>query len=94
MFMCVLLVIGILGNFFVCYVYFCWKEKGLLKVFILFLVIVDFFNCFIIMLIEFVMMINFMNFDFNIICKLFWFFIYLCNIFVVFIMVVIVIDRY
>lgn len=94
-YVCILFILGVIGNVLVCYVYkIKWKIKK--KLFILFIFVLvgyDLVNCFVIMLFEMVLVCNYMFFDFLIVCKFLKFLIYGLNVVFIVIFLGIVIDR-
>lgn len=87
-------VIGIIGNFLVLYIYFRKKDKLILSIFILVLVGVDFFMCFVIVFFNIVILYLDYKYGYDLMCWLYMFLIIGGVLFVIFIMVVIVFDRY
>lgn len=87
-------VIGIIGNVFVLYVYMRKCNKLVVIVFIILLVIIDLMISIVVML--YIIVIEYLNYyvKYDILCKMYMFFIILNVFFVVFIMVGIVFDRY
>lgn len=86
--------IGIIGNFLVLYIYFRKKDKLILSIFILVLVGVDFFMCFVIVFFNIIILYLDYKYGYDLMCWLYMFLIIGGVLFVIFIMVVIVFDRY
>ncbi|XP_062587479.1 neuromedin-U receptor 2-like, partial [Saccostrea cucullata] len=94
-YVCILFVVGIIGNALVCYVYkIKWKiKKKPSTLFILVLAGYDLVNCFVTMPFEIALVSNYISFDFPIVCKLSRFMTYGLNAASTVILLGIAIDR-
>lgn len=84
--------VGILGNLMVIYVYLLKWRVNMFCVFILVFGLYDFINCVMLLIMEIVLFFWFLNFDFLVWCKVFWFLLVFINSGLMFIFVVIVMD--
>lgn len=92
----VLIFIGVLGNCFVCYVYIkkWWWRWKLLMLFVLVFLWFDLLNNVVFFFIEFFLLINYMFFDYFVLCKSFRFVMFFMNVVFFIVFIGIVIDRF
>lgn len=92
----VLIFIGVFGNCFVCYVYIkkWWWRWKLLMLFVLVFLWFDLLNNVVFFFIEFFLLINYMFFDYFVLCKSFRFVMFFMNVVFFIVFIGIVIDRF
>lgn len=93
-YVCLLLFIGFPGNALVIYVYLLKWPKSTSRIFILALATYDILNCATSMPFEIVLLINFANFDYPVLCKISRFITGLVNNTTTFLLIVIAVDRF
>lgn len=92
----VLIFIGVFGNCFVCYVYIkkWWWRWKLLMLFVLVFLWFDLLNNVVFFFIELFLLINYMFFDYFVLCKSFRFVMFFMNVVFFIVFIGIVIDRF
>ena len=93
-YVCILLLIGIPGNILVIYVYLLKWNKSTSRVFILALGLYDFVNCMTSMTMEVALILNFLKFDYPVLCKVSRFITATINSGSTFVLVAIAVDRF
>lgn len=89
------MIVGMVGNGFVIYVYGCWFCFNFFKnIFIIWLVVFDLIFCCVIILFEVFDLCFLMLYGEGIICKIFWILVFVVNIIFGLIFVLIVFDRF
>ena len=93
-YICILLLIGIPGNVLVIYVYLLKWKKNKLRTFLLSLAYYDLFNCLTSMTTEVALILNFIKFDYPILCKVSRFATAVVTNGSTFLLIAIAVDRY
>lgn len=91
-FLVILIVIGLVGNVYVIYVYICKFKNLNYWIYVLWLVILDIFNCFVSVFLVIIYLCNVVIFQFEVFCKIYRFILYFVLICFMCVFVVIVID--